>query len=99
MKKSYLLLESESIFSRMCKEIASFMVSKRNVVIEFENENRGDLTFLCDVTEYISVLDFWMWNWKDTNQALMNIHAAVKGNSNKTDFTGRAKMQQEKVQI
>ena len=67
--------------------------------MELEDENRGDLSFLCDVTAYFSDPHAWMWNWKDTNRAFMNMHAAVKGNSNESAFTGRDKLQQEKCKF
>lgn len=38
----------------MREKITSFMASKRNVVMELEDERRGGLPFRCDVAEYFS---------------------------------------------
>lgn len=59
-----------------------FHGQEENVVMELKDENLGDWSSLCDVTEHFSGPYASVCNWKDTNQAFMNMHVAVKGNSN-----------------
>lgn len=90
MEKSYLLWEAKPRFCEMCEEITSFMGSKRNVVVKLEDESRSDLSFLCDVAEYFSAPECLNVKLEGHKPGIHEYACAVKGNPNKTAFTGRA---------